>query len=364
VKIAIAGGGVVGCAVAYELASRGALVEIIDPRGIGRGATHASAGVLAPHVEGHFEPLLRLAVCALEHYDAFVARVSRDARQPIEYRRTGTLQAGRGEREVRQLQEGARRLRAGRVQHTWLSGDGARELEPALSADVSAALLVPHHGYVAVPMLMAALEAALSHHNVARSAARVERIDATGQGIQLTTHERSVSAEAVVIAAGSWSGGVSMAGTLSDAVRPIRGQLLHVRCPEPPVSRVIWGTSAYLVPWQDGSLLVGATTEDVGFDESATVAGVRDLIAGAAGIVPAIHAARFEEVRVGLRPRSGDELPLIGASSTMRSVYYATGHYRNGVLMAPLTAALVADLVLEGRERPELALTRPDRFGL
>ncbi len=139
---------------------------------------------------------------------------------------------------------------------------------------------------------------------------------------------------------------------------------MHLRFPEPPVSHVIWGTRGYLVPWLDGSLLVGATSEDVGFDERSTASGVQGLLQSAGDLVPATRTARFEEVRVGLRPLTDDELPVIGASSTMPGVYYATGHYRNGVLLAPVTALIVADLLLDGRERPEYAAVRPDRFGL
>jgi glycine oxidase len=130
------------------------------------------------------------------------------------------------------------------------------------------------------------------------------------------------------------------------------------------MSHVIWGTRGYLVPWRDGSVLVGATSEDVGFDERSTASGVQGLLESAGELVPATRLARFEEVRVGLRPLTADELPVIGASSTMPGVYYATGHYRNGVLLAPLTALIVADLLLDGRERPEHAAVRPDRFGL
>jgi glycine/D-amino acid oxidase-like deaminating enzyme len=166
-----------------------------------------------------------------------------------------------------------------------------------------------------------------------------------------------------VVAAGSWSGRIAIGGAYPP-VKPIRGQLLHLTCPSPAASRVIWGTHCYMVPWQDGSLLVGATVEDVGFDEGATVAGVRDLLDYACELVPMAWSARFEAVRVGLRPATTDELPIVGRSSTMPGVFYATGHYRNGVLLTPLTAALIADLVLDRRDAPELALTRPARFGL
>jgi glycine/D-amino acid oxidase-like deaminating enzyme len=118
------------------------------------------------------------------------------------------------------------------------------------------------------------------------------------------------------------------------------------------------------VPWRNGALLVGATVEEAGFDETATADGVSRLLAGSAGLLTAVPQARFETVRVGLRPGTPDELPLIGPASTMPGVYYATGHYRNGVLLAPLTAKLVADLVTGGARDPALDLVRPDRFGL
>jgi glycine/D-amino acid oxidase-like deaminating enzyme len=153
----------------------------------------------------------------------------------------------------------------------------------------------------------------------------------------------SLRADAVVLAAGSWSGLLT-----SVPVRPVRGQIVQLRFARPPLSRVLWGDDCYLVPWADGSVLVGATAEDAGFDESASREAEERLVAAARALLPAARHARVDEVRVGLRPATPDELPVIGRSSTMPGVTYATGHYRNGVLLAPLTAALVADLVLTG----------------
>jgi glycine/D-amino acid oxidase-like deaminating enzyme len=127
---------------------------------------------------------------------------------------------------------------------------------------------------------------------------------------------------------------------------------------------VTWGHDCYLVPWRDGSVLIGATVEDVGFEEHATVEGMHQLLGSARELLPVLATAAFKEVRVGLRPATADDLPIVGRSSTMPAVFYATGHYRNGVLLAPLTAAMLADVILDGRERQELALVRPDRFGL
>jgi glycine oxidase len=347
VNVTVAGAGIIGCAVAYELASRGARVRVIDPRGPGQGATGASAGVLAPYIEGHSDALLRLGVCSLDQYDRFIARVAADACRPVEFRRTGTLEVACSDAEARDLAQAAGRLSRAGAAHSLLDGDAARRLEPALSSAVLAGLLVPQQGYVAATAFTSALVAAAERHGVTFVVGSVEHVAPT--------------TDPVVIAAGSWSSRIVPAPA---PVRPIRGQLLHLALDGPPLTRVAWGRRAYLVPWEDGSVLAGATSEDVGFDERATDEGISQLLERAAGLVPAVAGARLREVRVGLRPATADQLPIIGASSTMRGVYYATGHYRNGVLLAPLTALMVGDLVLDGCERAELALTRPGRFGL
>ena len=168
-------------------------------------------------------------------------------------------------------------------------------------------------------------------------------------------------ADQVGIAAGSWSAQLALDDAAAASVRPIRGQLLRLKWSGDQLSRVIWGPDCYLVPWQDGTVLVGATVEDVGFDERATAAGVRDLLDAACELLPDAWRASFVEARVGLRPASGDGLPIIGRSASFPSLVYATGHYRNGVLLAPLTARLVADLVIERRTDPLLWPLTPGR---
>lgn len=363
-KVTIVGAGIIGYAIAYELAARGAQVRLVDATGSSQGATRASAGVLAPYIEGHSADLLRLGLCSLDRYDNFVARVGADAQRPIEYRRLGTLQVARSDDEARQLEQAARGLAKSGVSHTCLDGDAARRLEPSLAEGIRAGLLVPQHGYVGVATLTSALAEAARRHGATLSIARVSGITLRGRSVRVETSEDTFASDAVVVAAGSWSGGIPMTPAVSPPVRPVRGQLLHLRFASPPLSRVVWGTAAYLVPWEDGSVLVGATVEDAGFDERVTVAGVRQLLEGAVELLPAARASTFGEARAGLRPATADELPIIGRSSTMRDVYYATGHYRNGILLAPLTALMIADLLLNGRERAELALVRPDRFGL
>jgi glycine oxidase len=364
VTIVVVGGGVIGCAVAYELASRGARVQVFDARGVGQGATRASAGMLAPYIEGHSNALRTLGACSLEQYDAFLSRVAADAQRPVEYRRTGTLQVGCGQQQAVALSRAAERMGRARISYSLLRAGEVRRLEPALGSAVTAGVLVPQHGYVGVDAFVTALEAAAIRGGVTFAAESVERIEPGSHGLEVRTAAATLTADAVVLAAGSWSGQLPMTPALPPPVRPIRGQLLHVAFPAPPLSRVVWGARAYLVPWLDGTMLIGATSEDVGFDESATVEGVRRLLEAAGELLPGVYGARFLGVRVGLRPGTSDELPIIGPSSTMPGVYYATGHYRNGVLLAPLTALMLADLILEGRERAELSLVRPSRFGL
>jgi glycine/D-amino acid oxidase-like deaminating enzyme len=139
--------------------------------------------------------------------------------------------------------------------------------------------------------------------------------------------------------------------------------MLHLAWNGPPLSRVTWGERCYLVPWDDGTLLVGATVEEAGFDERTTTAGVRDLIEAACELVPSVWTAGFLAARAGLRPATPDDLPVIGRSERVPNLMYATGHYRSGVLLAPITAQIVADALLDDRMDPRVAAMRPERFG-
>jgi glycine oxidase len=364
VNLIVAGAGIVGCAIAHELARRGAHVRVFDPRGIGLGATRASAGILAPHIEGHAEPLLSLCLRSLDAYDQFIECVRTDASRPIEYERTGTLQVAVSEPESADLKALSRQLAQRGVPHTRLAKNALREFEPALLGNASSALLVPEHGYVHVGALTEALAQAAERRGATFARQRVIQVRQRGTGVNVQTDTGAVDGDAAIVAAGSWSDAIAPGSATPSMVKPMRGQLIRLRPEQRLLSRVIWGSRCYLVPWHDGSVLAGATVEDVGFDERSTAAAVKELTEYAIELVPALARAAFDGVHVGLRPQSPDELPVIGRSSTMGNLFYATGHYRNGVLLAPLTAALVADLVLEAADRPELEFVRPDRFGL
>jgi glycine oxidase len=362
VNITIAGAGIVGCAIAYELASRGARVRVIDARAPGGGATRASAGILAPHIEGHDPTLLALGVRSLALYDEFVGRVAADGGQQVEYERQGTMEVAFTLDQANALKRRVRSLTIARIDHTLLNAADVRRLEPAVTPQAVGGLLISGHGYVDAAGLTRALVCAARARGAVFESGSVTRVDG-GAVPRVHTLDALIESDIVIVAAGSWSAFLDVSVS-PDTVRPIRGQLLQLRLPERPAERVLWGEDCYLVARRDGDVLVGATVEDVGFDERATLSGVQQLLQSAVTLMPALTGAVFEEVRVGLRPKTADELPAVGASSTMPHVFYATGHYRNGVLLAPLTAGLVADLVLEGREDADLALMAPSRLAL
>jgi glycine oxidase len=364
--IVVVGAGIIGCAIAYELARRGASVQIVDDRPAGMGATQASAGVLAPYIEAaEGSPLLELTVRSLDLFDSFVARLNAVTGVSIAYRRTGTLDIATEEERIRRFGATAEMLARRGVAAELLDRQAARTEEPYVTDEVLGGLLIPSHGFVAATELTRALAGAARRHGAQLiERGRVRRISRAGDDLIVETDRGSLAGNGVVMAAGSWAGDIEIEGVpVRVPVRPVRGQLLQLGWSGPTLRRVTWGERCYLVPWEDGTLLVGATVEDAGFDERTTTAGVRDLIEAACELVPHAWAASFVAARAGLRPASMDELPIIGASSVLPNLMYATGHYRNGILLSPLTAELVADAMLENRLDPLLETTRPQRFG-
>ena len=363
--VAVVGAGVIGEAVAYELVTRGASVTLLDARGAGLGSTQAAAGMLVPYIEGFGRPLLPLAARSLDMYDHFVERLTRDTGIDVGYTRTGSLQVATEEDAVDALKAVAVSANAAGVTCQLLDARETLEAEPHLTPDVKAGLLIPQHGSVVAIDLSGALSAAnIKHGARVMVPARARRIAQRGSAMEVDLESGDhLTAQQVVVAAGSWTGQITIDGIPALPVRPVRGQLLQLAWAGPPLKRIAWGSRCYLVPSGPNSVLVGATVEEAGFDERTTVAGVHDLLQAATDFVPHIWQASFTAARVGLRPATPDEMPVIGRSKKVQGVVFATGHFRNGILLAPFTAKAVADLVLDNREDPLLAVTSPQRFG-
>jgi glycine oxidase len=318
VKVVVIGAGVIGCAIARELAVRGARCTVIDPRPVAGGATQASAGMLAPYVEAHEPgPLLDLSVRSLDLYDDWIAAVRTESGIDVEYRRIGTLE---------------------------------------LPANRS----IGRHGYVAAEPLTLALARAAEAAGAEFVRDRVTRIHRDSTRLRLLMTSGDADATHVVLAAGAWTNAIE--GISTPPLRPVRGQLLYLGWNAPPLSTIVWGPRCYVVPRIDGTVLVGATVEEAGFDERATAEGVGELLGAVCELLPAARAATFLGVRVGLRPATPDGLPVIGADPAVAGLIHASGHYRNGVLLAPITARLIADLIVEGTVDPLLAPFSAARF--
>jgi glycine oxidase len=361
----IVGAGVVGATIAWELAATGVRVTILEARTPAEGATRASAGVLCPYIEGHpASPLRDLGRESLDMYDEFIARLRSDSGRDLIYERTGTLEVALTTEQAERLAEASAALWKEGVEARWVPPAVIPDLEPNVTSDAAGGLLIPIHGYAGVTSLTMAAIAAAERRGatlVAGTGAIAVR-PAQGGRVSVSTARQTWEADVVVMAAGSWSSGIRVDGADPIPVKPIRGQLLQLASTAGVFTRPIWGDAGYLVPWPDGTVLVGATVEDVGFDESNTEEARRSLLEMATALVPALQKAEMVDARAGLRPKGPDDLPLVGRSRVVPGLIYATAHYRNGVLLAPLTARLVRQLVLDPTAEASAALD-PARHG-
>lgn len=364
--IVVIGAGVIGAAVAFELVRRGASVTLIDARTPGNGATQASGGMLAPYTEaGEGGPLLALGARSLQQFRPFVDAVRAETDIDLNYKEAGSLHVARTDAALAHFNSTRATLASMNVPASMLAPADIHALEPCIASDVLGGLLLPTQAHVSAPALTRALVVAATRRGATVvDGRRVTRIVRDGETSIVETTTGPLRASRVVMAAGAWAGTVAIDGVVDHVpVKPIRGQLVHLQFDAMPLSRVTWDDRCYVIPWDDGTLLVGATMEDVGFDEHTTASGVKGLLEAVCRLVPSASTAHVAATRAGLRPGTPDGLPIIGWSTVMPGLMYATGHLRNGVLLAPLTAALVADAMLDNRIDAALAVTSPARFG-
>jgi glycine oxidase len=367
--IVVVGAGIIGCAIALELASHERRVAVIERSVPGAEASTVAAGILAPHVEHPDDALMAsLGEESRELHAAWATRFREAERIEVGFRRTGALVVGHspGALDARV----AHHASSG-VSHERLDGAGARALEPALSPRVESAILLPDEAQVEPPRLLRALALAceLAGVRFVRSVVRGVRADGDRvRGVEL--EEGTLDAPVVVIAAGSWTslvpgaGGPLRAGgrggTLRD-VHPVRGQLVHAEAHPRLVTRLVFGSGGYVVPRGDGRYVCGATTEEAGFERDATLGGIHQVIERALVVVPGLASARLAGHAVSFRPGTPDGRPLLGRGA-LDGLWIASGHYRNGILLAPITAALLGRAIRGQGEDPRLAQLSPARF--
>jgi len=368
--VLVAGAGVIGLAVAWRAAQRGLSVTVADPAA-GSGATNAAAGMLAPVTELAYgeTPLLALNVSSARRYPSFVAELEQDSAMTVGYRTCGTLQVAWDGADLAALRDlHAFQLSLGLAAEL-VTGRELHRLEPGLAVGLPGGVVAAGDHQVDNRLLYAALRAAAAREGVAFAASRVTDLVVTGDrvtGARLDTGE-VLGAGAVVLAAGAWSMQVGgLPPDLLPTIRPVKGQTLRLRTTGEPLLRHVLrgsvrGSPVYLVPRADGGIVVGASSEAVGFDLRPRAGAVYELLRDAQALLPAIGEAEIDEISTGLRPATPDNAPLIGRTS-LPGLLLATGHYRNGLLLAPVTADTIADLLAGGADQPELAAAAPTRF--
>ena len=352
--VAIVGAGVCGLGIGWRLAEAGCRVTVYDRGRAGQGATWAAAGMLAAGVECEpgEEPLLALTLESQRLWPAFRRELEAASGQEIGYRDEGTLVAALNRDDVEALRFNYEFQRGLGIELEWLNGAQARDREPYLRPGAPAAVYSPQDHQVDNRLLALALkEAFLRAGGALQEEAEVTGIDcAAGHAAGVVVAERRQAADIVVIAAGAWSRGLAgLPEAARPPVRPVKGQMLALAMDpaEPLLRHVLWAPKIYMVPRRDGRLIVGGTVEERGFDEHLTAGGVFSVLEAAWRALPAIEELPIAEMWVGFRPTSRDDAPILGPGP-IEGLYLATGHHRNGILLAPATADYVSRAILEG----------------
>jgi glycine oxidase len=366
----VIGGGVVGLAIARSLALRGVeRIILIERAGLGAEASSAAAGMLAPQAEANrADAFFELACESRASYPAFADALREETGTDIELERTGTLYLAFTEDDEEEIKHRYDWQRRAGLLVERLSADEARRLEPCISPGVRAALSFPLDVQVENRRLLAALAASVEKLGVRLitetnvKSLMVER----GRVEGVETSRGKVSAPVVVVACGAWTSFITAPDKRAApvSIEPVRGQMLCFEMNPRLARHVIYSPRGYLVPRLDGRLLAGSTTERAGFNKRVTLGGINSITTHALEIARGIENLPLVDSWAGLRPCAEDELPVLGAPADVRGLFYATGHYRNGILLAPLTGELIAEEITTGVAPPQLQAFSPDRFDL
>ena len=363
----VIGGGVIGLSIARALSQRGLRVTLIERARPGAEASFAAAGMLAPQAEAdRADAFFELACAGRDLYPPTAAALSEETGIDIELERTGTLYLAFTEDDEKEIEHRYEwQSRAG-LPVERLSGDEVRHLEPFVSEHVRGALRFPLDVQVENRRLVAALAAAAQKYGVRLlTGVNVESLRIARAGIEgVETSCGPVHAPVAIVACGAWSSFITSPDSPVPRVRiePVRGQILCFEAYARPARHVIYSPRGYLTPRLDGRLLAGTTTEYAGFDKRVTGGGLHAISTHALEIAPATKHLTLLDAWCGLRPRAEDEFPVLGGCAEVRGLYYATGHYRNGILLAPITGELIAEAITSGAVSPLLAAFTPDRF--
>ncbi len=361
--VVIIGGGLIGGAIAWELARHGVQVVLLDRQQPGREASWAAAGILSASPESPAAiPLVPLFKASLGLYPLFVAAVEEATGRSVGFRREGAIEAFFAGDARRELSTFIALNHGLGLAAEPLPVEEARELEPALSDEAHAAALLPDEASVDNRLLTeAVLAAAAKAGTEIRAGAAVERLmRSSGRVTGVVAEGEMVGAAQVVLAAGCFSAQIADLARYAP-MRPVRGQMVALRSDRVNVQRVLHSEHGYVVPRDDGQMVAGSTTENAGYEKGVTAGGIEQILRAALEIAPGLAEAAIVETWSGLRPGTPDHLPILGPTD-IEGLLIATGHYRNGILLAPVTAKLVREWITEGQTSLAVEMFSPMRF--
>ena len=364
-RVVIIGGGVIGCSISWRLAREGAVVTLLERGRLGKEASWASAGMIAPQAEAQAAgPFFQLCLRARDTFDAALEMLRADTDIDPEYDRVGILHVALNDQERAELKQLAQWQAAAGGTLEELTGVAARELEPAISKQAEYALRMPLERRVENRRLTLAYASAATSKGavlVEGAAAKEVLTHGTNATGVCCSDGRVFDADVVVNAAGAWSGEVR---GVNDEIPsyPVRGQIVCFETRPGVLRSSIFSPRGYLVPRRDGRILAGSTMEEAGFDKSVTLAGISKITRGAFDMVPSLGELPFREAWAGLRPAIRDFMPVMGASPSIPNLFYATGHFRSGILLSAITGEIISDMIHSRNPSIEVAPFSPKRF--
>ena len=368
--ILIIGGGIIGLSIAWRLIGIGKKVIIIDKKNLGKEASWAAAGMLSGRLD--LKPCEKklLPIFEKSHlaWPKFAEELENKSGKSIGYKKEGTLRVACDLHEEKKLKNNYDFLKNNKVNITWLSGDKIRDKEPYVSNNVLSGFFSPDDHHVNNRYILDALITILKKNKnncIFKENTEVEKIITNkNQVIGVKTNNEIIKTKEIIVCSGAWTSKIKNIEIKEVPIRPVKGQMLCLKVPKniSLLKHILWRENVYLVPRNNSDLIIGATEEEMGYDKSLTVGGIYNLLKIAREVLPAIEDLSIVESWSGLRPTSRDDAPIIGPSKKLKGLIYATGHHKNGILLAPLTSSVIKNYYLNGNIGNDFNNFEPGRF--
>ena len=368
--ILIIGGGIIGLSIAWRLIGIGKKVIIIDKKNLGKEASWAAAGMLSGRLD--LKPCEKklLPIFEKSHlaWPKFAEELENKSGKSIGYKKEGTLRVACDLDEEKKLKNNYDFLKNNKVNITWLSGDKIRDKEPYVSNNVLSGFFSPDDHHVNNRYILDALITILKKNKnncIFKENTEVEKIITNkNQVIGVKTNNEIIKTKEIIVCSGAWTSKIKNIEIKEVPIRPVKGQMVCLKVPKniSLLKHILWRENVYLVPRNNSDLIIGATEEEMGYDKSLTVGGIYNLLKIAREVLPAIEDLSIVESWSGLRPTSRDDAPIIGPSNKLKGLIYATGHHKNGILLAPLTSIIIKNYYLNGNIGNDFNNFEPGRF--